>query len=115
MLTIFKDGRFDEYLERMKGMTDQEFQDFSRRKIQESVRIATGAFDELGLKYAPTRGNFVLFDTGGSVREFGAAMRERGYLTGFSYAPYKTWCRVSMGTTEQMRGFAAAARDYFST
>jgi len=94
---------------------DHEFQDFSRRKIHQSVSITTALFDELGLHYTPTRGNFVLFDTGGSVREFGAAMRERGYLTGFSYAPYKTWCRISMGTTEQMRGFVAAARAYFTT
>ena len=27
MLTIFKDGRFDEYLARLKSMTDEQFQD----------------------------------------------------------------------------------------
>ena len=27
MLTIFKNGRFDDYLARLKSMTDEEFQD----------------------------------------------------------------------------------------
>ena len=59
------------------------------------------------------RGNFVFFDTGGPLADFSAAMRRAGYLVGRPFPPYDTWCRVSMGTVEQMRGFAEALRGYF--
>jgi histidinol-phosphate aminotransferase len=60
------------------------------------------------------RGNFVFFDTGGPLADFSAAMRRAGYLVGRPFPPYATGCRVSMGTVEQMRGFAAALRSYFA-
>ena len=94
---------------------DLEFQQFSRKKIAECLAITTEALDELKLAYAPPRGNFVFFDTGGSVRDFNAAMRSKGILTGRSFAPYRSWCRVSMGTVEDMQIFAAATREYFAT
>jgi histidinol-phosphate aminotransferase len=96
------------------SIQDEDFQAFSRKAIQRALAMTAGLFDELGLKYAPSRGNFMFFDTGGSPREFMAAMREKGILTGTPYAPYETWARVSMGRLEDMAVFASAARQYFS-
>ncbi|MDG2321395.1 MAG: histidinol-phosphate transaminase [Rhodospirillaceae bacterium] len=92
---------------------DIEFQEFSKSKIQECVSITQSAFEDLGLPYTPSKGNFVLFDTGGSVRAFSTAMRRKNILVGRSYAPYESWCRVSMGTVEQMAVFAEALREYY--
>ncbi|MDH3510291.1 MAG: aminotransferase class I/II-fold pyridoxal phosphate-dependent enzyme [Gammaproteobacteria bacterium] len=92
---------------------DLDFQAFSREKIRAGMKITTDLLDELKLAYTRSWGNFILFDTGGSVREFSAAMRESGIMIGRSYAPYKSWVRVSMGTVEDMQAFAAAARKYF--
>ena len=92
---------------------DLAFQEFSREKIQAGLKITTDLLDELKLAYARSWGNFILFDTGGSVREFSAAMRENGIQIGRSYAPYKSWVRVSMGTVDDMQIFATAARKYF--
>jgi histidinol-phosphate aminotransferase len=92
---------------------DLDFQAFSRDKIRAGMKITTDLLDELKLAYTRSWGNFILFDTGGSVREFSAAMRESGIMIGRSYAPYKSWVRVSMGTVEDMQAFAAAARKYF--
>ncbi len=92
---------------------DLEFLEFSREKIQEGLKITTDLLDELNLPYARSWGNFIFFDTGGSVREFSAAMRENGIQIGRSYAPYKSWVRVSMGTVEDMQIFSTAARKYF--
>lgn len=92
---------------------DLDFQAFSRAKIRAGMKITTELLDELKLAYTRSWGNFILFDTGGSVREFSAAMRESGIMIGRSYAPYKSWVRVSMGTVEDMQAFAAAARKYF--
>jgi histidinol-phosphate aminotransferase len=92
---------------------DIEFQEYSRARIRECVSVTESAMDDLGLPYTPTAANFVLFDTGGSVREFAAAMRAKKLMVGRSYAPYETWCRVSMGTVGQMERFAEALRDYY--
>ncbi|MEQ1803592.1 MAG: histidinol-phosphate transaminase [Gammaproteobacteria bacterium] len=93
---------------------DQEFQDFSRARLQEGLAITTGALRDLKLRHVEQgRGNFVFFDTGGPLADFSAAMRRAGFLVGRPFPPYDTWCRVSMGTVEQMRGFAEALRGYF--
>ncbi len=92
---------------------DKDFQAFSRARIQECVDVTQTAMEDIGLSYTPSVTNFVLFDTGGSVREFASAMRQKNILVGRSYAPYESWCRVSMGTVEQMATFAEALRDYY--
>ena len=92
---------------------DEEFQAFSKSKIQEGVALTQSALARQGLQYTPSYANFVLFDTGGSVRDFAAAMRNKNMIVGRSYAPYETWCRVSMGTIEQMAVFAEALSDYY--
>ena len=94
---------------------DEDFQRFSRARIRQCLQVVSSAFDELGLRYTPSLANFVLFDTGGSVDAFRQHMRDNNILVGRSYAPYDSWCRVSMGTVEQMELFAAAARDYFAS
>ncbi|MEO7386481.1 MAG: histidinol-phosphate transaminase, partial [Gammaproteobacteria bacterium] len=93
---------------------DLEFQAFSRARLQESLAMTTGTLRDLKRPYvANGRGNFVFFDTGGPLATFSAAMRREGYMVGRPFPPYDTWCRVSMGTVEQMRGFAAALTAYF--
>ncbi|UCG73415.1 MAG: histidinol-phosphate aminotransferase family protein [Chromatiales bacterium] len=95
------------------SLADAEFLDFSREKIRAGRAVTMAVFDELGLAYRPSHGNFVFFDTGGSPRAFAAGMRERGILTGMPSAAYPSWSRVSMGRVEDMQAFTAAARDYF--
>jgi len=92
---------------------DLAFQEFSRGKIIAGMKITTDLLEELNLSYARSWGNFILFDTAGSVREFSAAMRKNGIMIGRSFAPYKSWVRVSMGTVEDMQIFANAARKYY--
>jgi histidinol-phosphate aminotransferase len=93
---------------------DLEFQAFSKARLQEGLAITTAALRELKLRHVEQpRGNFVFFDTGGPLADFSAAMRRAGYLVGRPFPPYDTWCRVSMGTVEEMRGFAEALRGYF--
>ncbi len=94
--------------------TDVAFQAESRRNIATGVALTTAVLDELKLRYAPTWGNFVFFDTGSPAPQFMAAMRRRGIVLGRPFAPYTTWCRVSMGTVAQMRLFADALRAHFA-
>jgi histidinol-phosphate aminotransferase len=92
---------------------DLPFQALSRQNLAESVAITTAALDVLKLRYAPTRANFVFFDTGQPATAFLAAMRERGFALGRPFPQYPNWCRVSMGTVEQMRLFAGALRAHY--
>ena len=92
---------------------DMAFQRFSRTQIHASLEITEAWLNELGIDHASSRGNFVFFDTGGSLADFRSAMNEAGFMVGRSYPPYDSWCRVSMGRVEEMQAFAAAARDYF--
>ena len=84
---------------------------------EEEIEYLTRSFglDELKLRHVEKgRGNFVFFDTGGSLADFAAAMRSAGYQVGRPFPPYPSFCRVSMGTVPQMRGFAEALRAYFT-
>lgn len=92
---------------------DGEFQTYSRAKIRECMSVTESVLNDLGVPYTPSVTNFVLFDTGGSVRDLGAAMRQKKLLVGRSFAPYTSWCRLSMGTVEQMAQFADALRAYY--
>ncbi len=90
---------------------DLDYQAFSRARLHEGLAITTAALRELELPHVENgRGNFVYFDTGGPLAEFSAAMRRAGYMVGWPFKPYVNWCRVSMGTLDQMRGFVAALR-----
>lgn len=94
---------------------DEEFQVFSRARLREGVELTQRLLTGLGRPFVPSAGNFVFFDTGALVGVFADAMRARGFLIGRAFEPYPTWCRVSMGTVEQMAAFGAAARQYFET
>jgi histidinol-phosphate aminotransferase len=91
---------------------DLDYQALSRRRVAESLAIANAALADVGWRHTESCGNFVFFDTGKPVAAFAAAMRAAGFLVGRPFAPYDTWCRVSLGTAPQMEAFAAALRRY---
>ena len=95
------------------SLTDQEFLAFSRAQIRQAMQITTTALEEIGRPYTRSYGNFLLFDTGGSGRDFGAAMRSEGILTGTTFSPYDRWARISMGKLEDMQALALAMTRYF--
>jgi histidinol-phosphate aminotransferase len=95
--------------------TDQGFQAASREHLAAGVAVTTAVLDELKRPYARTHANFVFFDTGQSAATFLAAMRERGFALGRPFPQYPGWCRVSMGTVEQMRLFADTLRAHYAS
>lgn len=94
---------------------DLDYQALSRRRLQKALAITRAALADVGWPATETRGNFVFFDTGRPVGEFAAALRAEGFVVGRPFAPYDTWCRVSLGTVPQMEGFAAALRRHGAT
>lgn len=92
---------------------DKDFMATSKRLVRECLTMTTKTLDELGLRYTKSQANFLMFDTGKPVREFMVAMRAKGIAVGRPFAPYDTWCRVSMGRVEEMPQFLDALRAHF--
>jgi len=93
-----------------ESLLDTSFHAFSRRKIREERTRYTGLLEHLGLKFTPSVGNFVFHHTGVPIREFQARCKEVGFLVGRPFPPYEDWCRVSIGSQDEMRAFAPVLR-----
>jgi histidinol-phosphate aminotransferase len=83
--------------------------DCRRRIIGSRTRITT-ALSELKLRYAEPQGNFVFFDTGMPLPRFTELMRARDILVGRHFAPFDSWCRITVGTEPEVAAFLAALR-----
>ncbi|MBT5072251.1 MAG: histidinol-phosphate aminotransferase family protein [Kordiimonadaceae bacterium] len=93
---------------------DTETQDFCRRKNQESLAIVYELFDKHNVNYVKSNANFVFFETGQEATEVRQLFRDNGVLVGRPFAPFTTWCRVSMGKPEDMRYFAEVYEKLFT-
>jgi histidinol-phosphate aminotransferase len=87
------------------SLTDHAFLADCRRRVLASRTRVTTHLARLKLRYAEPQGNFVFFDTGMPLPQFAARMRERGILVGRLFAPYETWCRITIGTEPEVDAF----------
>ena len=93
---------------------DQEFQDYSRRKIKESLAIVEGMCEDLGVRYAKSNTNFTFIETGVENSVVQEKMLEHGILSGRLFPPFTTWSRISMSTPEHMRYFVQVYKQLFA-
>ncbi len=92
---------------------DLEFQDFSRTKIRQAREVLYRFCRQQDLEFTPSEANFVLVKTG-RVKAFRDYLRARQILVGGSYPGYEDWCRISLGTVEQMQQFSGVAGEFFT-
>ena len=92
------------------SLGDRAFLADCRRRILASRTRITTELARLGLKYAEPQGNFVFFDTGMPLARFTGLMRARNILVGRLFAPYDTWCRITIGTEPEVTAFLEALR-----
>ena len=52
----------------------------------------------------------MFFDTGMPLARFATLMRERNILVGRRFAPYDSWCRVTIGTEPEVNAFLQGLR-----
>lgn len=98
------------------SLQELDFLHYSARKIHEGRARYCALLDELGLRYTPSHGNFVFHHVARPAEAYQAAMKARGFLVGWPHppvAPYLDWCRVSIGTDEEMAKLASAMRQEF--
>lgn len=98
------------------SLFETSFHAWSVRKIREGRSRYCALLDELGLRYTSSSGNFVFHQVRQPMGDFQETMKERGFLVGWPHAPakrYPDWCRVSIGTDDEMSKYAAAMRAVF--
>jgi len=86
---------------------DVEYQQFTRVKNTEGRAIMHAAFTKLGRKFMATQTNFVFFHAGRPVAEMQKYYLDRGFMIGRAFPPFTDWCRISIGTPDEMRRVAA--------
>ncbi len=85
---------------------DDAFVQESRTRIAESRVDITGKLRAWGHSCADSHTNFVFFHLGRSIRPFQQAMAQRDIFVGRPFPPYLDWCRLSIGTPDEMAMFA---------
>lgn len=78
-------------------------------------KMVTDKLDELGVEYANPQGSFVFMKTGIPIKEFQGMMEERNIMVGRPFPPLLDWCRVSIGTEEEMSTFLSVFEDVMTT
>lgn len=90
---------------------DTQFVDFSRKKLASSRQFTESSLVNLGYKdYIPSDTNFMLFPIRMAGEQFKKEMLQRNVSIKVWQFDNKHWCRVSMGTADEMKQFATALK-----
>ena len=92
------------------SLEDAGYVDATRAKIKAGRDALIGVLREFGRRYAEPQGNFVFFHTGVPIAEFQQQMRAEGVIVARPFAPLLDWCRISIGSPEEMAVCHAALR-----
>ena len=95
------------------ALADDDFYQFSIEKNKIGRKMVTDTLDELGLEYVPSATNFVFFKTGRPISEVNADFLKKGVKVGRPFPPMLDWCRVSMGTVEQVEKLCHSTKQIF--
>lgn len=90
------------------SLQDVAYQDYVKARNREGRALLTSTLTGLGKRVAPSQTNFVFFHAKVPVEKIQTAMRAKGFLVGRAFPPYNDWCRVSIGTPDEMKAFVAA-------
>ena len=90
------------------SLDDNQFQDSTRKMNHEAKLYLYENLDKLGYKYIPSYTNFVLFPISITGKELLTKMSEKGVAVRSFDIQNKPWCRVSIGTTDEMKSFVGA-------
>ena len=93
------------------AMDDKSFQDSTRKKNHEAKQYLFANLDKMGYKYIPSYTNFVIFPINIGGKEFLGKMAAKGVMVRSFDIQNKPWCRVSIGTMDEMKMFVGALQD----
>jgi histidinol-phosphate aminotransferase len=90
-------------------------QDIARRVIEANAqgkRTLYAALDELGLRYLPSRTNFVMHEITDDIHVYIERMRNAGFHVGRPFPPMLGYNRVSLGHPSDMETFGDTLRRF---
>ena len=93
------------------SLGDEAFMAMTRKKNGEALKHLTDFLDRHNFFYGKSHTNFVMFDPKADGYEIMRKMADKGI--GIRVWEYKdrSWCRVSIGTLEEMKAFTRALED----
>ena len=90
------------------SMEDNAFQDMTRKQNHEAKLYLYENLNKMGYKYIPSYTNFVLFPISIQGKELLSKMMAKGISVRSFDIQNKPWCRVSIGTMDEMKTFVGA-------
>ena len=95
----------------MTSYLDKPFVQSVVQKTVESREFLYKTLKDEGYEYVPSQANFVIFPVKMEAKKFSEEMMKRGVGVRNWQFGGKQWCRVSIGTMEQMKTFAGAFKE----
>jgi histidinol-phosphate aminotransferase len=92
----------------MAALDDQAFVRSCREKTAACRQFAADTFKKLDLAYIPSSTSFMMFNVDKIKCDYPAAMQKQNIMVQHRNHFGGKWCRVSMGTMEEMKLFAKA-------
>lgn len=90
------------------AIDDMEFQDMSRKLNHEVKTYLCENLDKMGYKYVKSFTNFVIFPISIPGKELLSKMMTKGIMVRSYEIQGKPWCRVSLGTMDEIKAFVSA-------
>lgn len=91
---------------------DKQFINLSKKSNDVSRQIMVDVLTELKLDYLPSETNFIFHKVTGSLEQYRQRMKEAHILIGRDFPPADGWCRISLGTPEEMMYVADIMRKF---
>lgn len=93
-------------------INDKNFIEMSRKENADARKLVCKALDQLGIRYLPSQTNFIFMELKGSLTEFSEHMKAEHILVGRPFPPATQWCRISLGTVEDMHYFVQKLHEF---
>ncbi len=90
------------------SILDSQYQAFVKQRNREGRELLVSTLKSMGKRVAPSSTNFVFFQAGMPAEQVQQAMLAKGLRIGRTFKPYADWCRISIGTPEEMKMCVAA-------
>jgi histidinol-phosphate aminotransferase len=96
------------------SLGDESFMSMVRSKNASARKVLTDYLEQHKHNYGKSLTNFVFFNAPKEGKAILKKMQEDGYLIRIWDYQQKEWCRVSVGTEDEMKGFVKAFGDFVS-
>lgn len=96
----------------LASLDDQAFITYSKKSNDASRQILLDALTALNIAYLPSEGNFVFHQLNVPLKEYQQHMKQAGILIGRAFPPADAWCRISLGTPQEMTFVAKTLHDF---